>query len=248
MQTSIKKFVECTVPISHCNLRCSYCYIIQENRRDADMPGFRYSPEYIGRAFRQERWGGTMLVNLCGAGETLLCPQITEVISAILEQGHFMNVTTNGTISAKFDEIARLPEELRSRLCFAFSLHYTELKRTHNLQNFAENVRRMQQAGCSVLVQLNLCDEYIDCKDEIKQFCIKNFGALPHVALTRNEHGGGVVHSLSSQDTLTRNISAMAESSSLRCSSSHVRTSGSSGMNFVTQEIGASHSTLLQEN
>ena len=173
--SSIKKFVECTVPVSHCNLRCKYCYIIQENRRDADMPGFRHSPEYIGRAFNQERWGGTMLVNLCGAGETMMCPQITEVISAILEQGHFMNVTTNGTISAKFDDIARFPEDMRSRLCFSFSLHYTELERTHNLQSFADNVRRMQQAGCSVLVQLNLCDEYIDRKDEIKQFCIENF-------------------------------------------------------------------------
>ena len=207
--SSIKRFVECTVPISHCNLRCGYCYIIQEKRRDADMPGFRYSPEYIGRAFSKERWGGTMLVNLCGAGETMMCPQITEVISAILEQGHFMNVTTNGTISAKFDDIAMFPEELRSRLCFAFSLHYTELQRTHNLDAFADNVCRMKDAGCSVLVQ----------------HCLM----LPSQEMSTG-------HSLSSRDTLTRNTSAMAESSSPR------------GASSVTQAIGHSNLTLRREN
>ena len=123
MTETIKKFVECTIPVSHCNLKCSYCYIIQEHRRNINMPGFKYSPEYIGRAFNKRRWGGSMLVNLCGAGETLMCPGITQIIAAILNEGHFMNVTTNGTMSKIFDEIINLPDELLSRLCFAFSLH-----------------------------------------------------------------------------------------------------------------------------
>ena len=119
-----------------------------------------------------------------------MCPEITEIIAAILKEGLFMNVTTNGTISAKFDEIINLPKEFLSRLSFSFSLHYLELERTHNLQKFAENVLKVQKAGCSVLVQMNLCDEYITRRDEIKEFCINNFGALPQLALTRKQGEG----------------------------------------------------------
>ena len=190
MRESVKRFVECTIPISHCNLRCKYCYIIQESRRDADMPKLRYSPDYIGKAFSKKRWGGTMMVNFCGAGETLMCPQITEIISAVLKEGHYMNVTTNGTISARFDEIISLPEDELERLSFTFSLHYTELKNRGLLETFADNVCKVWKAGCSIVVKLNLCDDYIDCLDEIKSFCMDKFGALPHVALTRKEGSG----------------------------------------------------------
>ena len=195
---TVSRFIECLIPISHCNLRCSYCYIIQQNRRDQKMPAFAYPPEYIGKAFSKKRWskhycglgGGAMMVNLCGAGETLMCPEITEIIAAILKEGHFMNVTTNGTISAKFDEILRLPEDFLSRLSFSFSLHYLELERTNNLQKFADNVSKVRKAGCSVLVQMNLCDGYIARREEIKAFCMNNFGAFPQLALTRKQGGG----------------------------------------------------------
>ncbi len=53
---TITRFIECLIPISHCNLRCSYCYIIQQNRRDQKLPAFAHSPEYIGKAFSKKRW------------------------------------------------------------------------------------------------------------------------------------------------------------------------------------------------
>ena len=34
---------------------------------------------------------------------------------------------------------------------------------------------------------MNLCDEYIELEDEIKSYCLSNFGAFPQVALTRRE-------------------------------------------------------------
>jgi len=183
----IKRFVECLVPISQCNLKCSYCYVIQENRRNTKANLFHCSPEEIGHAFRKERWGGTMLVNLCGFGETLIPPEMPQIIYHILKQGHFVNVTNNGTMSKRFEEIVQFPREMLKRLCFAFSFHYIELKRTNNLQVFIDNVKKVKEAGCSILIQLNLSDEYIECLDEIKKVCMDNFGALPQLALTRRE-------------------------------------------------------------
>ena len=32
----INRFLECLVPVTACNLKCSYCYVIQEGRRKKD--------------------------------------------------------------------------------------------------------------------------------------------------------------------------------------------------------------------
>ena len=34
----IKRFIECTVPVTVCNMKCSYCYVMQEGRRSNKMP------------------------------------------------------------------------------------------------------------------------------------------------------------------------------------------------------------------
>lgn len=109
------------------------------------------------------------------------------IIKEILKQGHYVNITTNGTLTQRFKEIITMPKELLKRLHFAFSLHYIELKRINFLSQFFENIRMIQNAGCSFLVQLNLCDEYIPYIDEIKEICLKEVGALPQVAATRKE-------------------------------------------------------------
>jgi len=186
----IKRFVECTIPISQCNLHCSYCYVIQENRRNTEVNQFRCTPEEIGRAFSPNRWGGLMLVNLCAFGETLLLKTLPDITYEILKQGHYVNITNNGTITERIKQFTAFPPEMRNRLCFAFSLHYIELKKRGLLQTFSDNVHMVHEAGCSFLVQLNLCDEYIECIDEIKEFCLKEFGAYPQVALTRREGKG----------------------------------------------------------
>ncbi len=136
-----------------------------------------------------------MLVSLCGFGETLIPADMPDIIYNILKQGHFVNVTNNGTMSSRFNEIIKFPPAMLKRLCFSFSLHYIELKRTNNLQTFIDNVKMVKAAGCSILVQLNLADEYISCMDEIKEMCLENFGAYPQVALTRKEEGGFSIYS-----------------------------------------------------
>ena len=88
------------------------------------LPEFRYSPDVVQRALAVERLGGICLVNMCGGGETLLPPQMTDYVRVILENGHYVTVVTNGTVSSRFAEIAAFPSELLSRLHFKFSYHY----------------------------------------------------------------------------------------------------------------------------
>lgn len=184
----IKRFIECLVPVTACNLKCEYCYVIQENRRKLEIPKFMYEPEIIGKGLSKERLGGTSYISICGAGETLLPKEMPMIIYEILKQGHYVNVTTNGTVSQRFDEIIDLiPHSLIKRLHFAFSLHYIELIKTNNIEAFIDNVRKVKDIGCSYVIQLNLYDGYIPYIDEIKNFCIENFGALPQIAATRKE-------------------------------------------------------------
>ncbi|MBQ2835558.1 MAG: radical SAM protein [Clostridia bacterium] len=183
----IKRFLECLVPVTACNLRCEYCYVMQEGRRTDEIPKFRYSPEHIGKALNKKRLGGTSYISICGAGETLIPKEMPKIIEEILKQGHYVNVTTNGTLTQRFKEITSIPKDLLKRLHFAFSLHYIELNKTNNLDVFFDNVKMVKNAGCSFLVQLNLYDEYILLIDEIKDKCFNEIGAFPQIAATRKE-------------------------------------------------------------
>lgn len=183
----IKRFIECLVPVTVCNLKCSYCYVIQEERRTEKFPDFQYSAEHIGKALSKERLGGICYISICGAGETLVPKEMTDIIQYILEQGHYVNITTNGTLTKRFDEIVALPKALLRRLHFSFSFHYLELLKINKIDDFFANIQRVKDTGCSFLVQFNLCDEYVPYLEEIKSICEKNVGAAPQVAATRNE-------------------------------------------------------------
>lgn len=183
----IKRFFECLLPVTFCNLKCDYCYVIQENRRKMQMPSLEFSPEWITKALTTERLGGICWFSICGAGETLAPKEILPIVRGLLENGHFVNLTNNGTISQRIDELCALPEEMRKRLHFAFSLHYLELKRKNLLKTFVRNVKKVQSMGCSFLVQINLYDGYVPVWDEIGELCKREFGAFPQVALTREE-------------------------------------------------------------
>lgn len=183
----IKRFFECFVPVTACNLKCSYCYIIQRHHRSMGIPKLQYSIEHISKALTKERLGGTCYFSLCGAGETLLADRIIELIYALLRNGHYVNVTTNGTLSEKFKEFSRFPPEYMDRLHIAFSFHYLELLRINRLEEFFQNVLFMRGLGSSIVVQINLCDEYEPYLNEIRSICQDRLGAYPQVAATRRE-------------------------------------------------------------
>lgn len=183
----IKRFFECLMPVSVCNLECPYCYVIQENRRKMKLANLYYSPEHIAKALRKERVGGTCWISICGVGETFVQNETVELVSLLLKEGHYVNVTTNGTLSKPFKRLIELCGDNIRHLHLSFSLHYLELKKHNLLETFFENIQNVHSAGASILVQINLCDDYIPYLEEIKNICKKKVGAFPQVALTRDE-------------------------------------------------------------
>ena len=117
----------------------------------------------------KKRLGGTCLFNICGAGETLLPEEVVKVAYQLLNAGHYVNITTNGTITERFEEISSFPKEFCERLTFSFSFHYLELRDRNLLDVFFKNINLVRQAGCSFLVQFNMYDEYIPHLETMKQ-------------------------------------------------------------------------------
>lgn len=183
----MRRFIECLIPNSTCNLKCSYCYLIQEGRRKQDPGFYHYSPQVIGKALSKARLGGVSLISMTAQGETLLSKELPEITVEILRQGHFVNITTNGTASCKLDKLLEATAGYHSHLHFSFSFHFVELRNKNLLGIFFENIKKVRAAGCSFLLQINLVDEYIPFWDEIKRLSLCNVGALPQVALTRDE-------------------------------------------------------------
>ncbi len=184
----IKRFIDIEVPVTTCTLRCHYCYITQHGLFNDSLPKFKYSAEQIGRALSKERLGGTCHFNMCGSGETLLPPEMTAVVRAILEQGHYVMIVTNGTVTRRFKEmIEQYPVELKNRLGFKFSFHYLELKKRNLMDMFFDNIKFVRDGGCSFSLELTPSDELIPHIDGIKKECMNRLGALCHVTVARDE-------------------------------------------------------------
>ncbi len=187
----IKRFIDCHIPVETCNLRCHYCYITQHRRFAAGLPGFSFTSDFIGRALSKERLGGVCLFNFCAGGETMLMPELASYAAALLGQGHYLMIVTNGTAGKRFDEMLKSPKMELERLFFKFSFHYLELKKRNLLNHFVENVQKVKNAGCSFTIEITPCDELAPYIDEIKAFCLPRFGALPHITVARDERKPG---------------------------------------------------------
>lgn len=189
MKREIVKFIECLIPITLCNLKCHYCYVMQRHNRNMKHANFSYSVPHMLSCLTQERFGGSVYFSICGAGETTLCPELPELVKGLLSMGHIVNITTNGTCTKQMSKLVDIltPDEAEA-LHFSFSFHYLELQRLKMLDIFFENVKKVRDAGCSYFIQFNLNDEYIPYLDDIKNIVLANTGALPQVAATRKEN------------------------------------------------------------
>ena len=186
MTDKIKKFIDTIVPITTCNLKCHYCYITLCKKFSDSIVPLKYSPEHIANALSQKRLGGICCINFCGAGETLLQPEMPKLIEEILKQGHYVMVVTNGTYTKAFEEIAKINSDLLKRLFFKFSFQYLELKRLNMVDKFFANIRRIDECGCSFSLEITPNDELIPYIDEVKTISLNNLGALPHVSVARD--------------------------------------------------------------
>ncbi|WP_300712059.1 radical SAM protein [uncultured Brachyspira sp.] len=189
----IKRYIECHIPVTTCNLRCEYCYITQTNRWSDALPNFKYSPQYVRKALSKERMGGVCLLNMCADGETLMHEYVIELIKEVLEEGHYVFVVTNGTVNKRFDEILqKIDKSLLYRLVFKFSFHYKELLRVNKIKDYFSNVKKMKDAGCSFTVELTPYDEIIKDIENIKNIVRENVGNICHVTIARSDDKYGI--------------------------------------------------------
>lgn len=186
-QKTAKRLINCSIPISTCNLKCHYCYITQHGKRENRLVKFDCSPEDIGRALSVDRLGGECIFNLCGFGETLMVKELPEIIYYLAKQGHYLEIVTNATLTKAIDEILKMDTTILAQLEFKCSFHYLELKRLNLLDTYITNVNKLRKNGCSITVELVPNDELIPYIDELKKVCIENFGALCHLTVGRDD-------------------------------------------------------------
>lgn len=186
----MKRFIECYVPISACNMRCKYCYVTQNNWWNSKKPDYSFAKN-IKKAFSKERLGGVCMINMCATGETLLNEEVIGIIKDILDNGHYIMLVSNGTLTKRFEECCNFPKNLRKHLFFKLSFHYLELKRLNMLETYFNNIRMLKENDISFTVELTPDDSYIPYIDEIKDICEKELGALCHITVCRDELKAG---------------------------------------------------------
>lgn len=184
----LHKYIDLYYPIENCNFSCDYCYV--HAHRD-DIPKkyiCSHSPEEIRTALSRKRLGGLCLINICAGGETLLYPEIFDIIEQLLLEGHYITVVTNGVMTKNIHLIERYTEECRKRLFFKFSFHYNELNKRNLMNTFFENVLYVKEKGCSFTLELPAYDEFVEKREEIISLCKEKMdGEVCHVTALRDE-------------------------------------------------------------
>ncbi len=189
----IKRLLLFNIPMSICNFRCGYCYLSQRPIHYQGMqPEKRYTPEQVARALSVKRLGGVAYMNFCADGETLLTRDLDLYVKALVENGHYAEIVTNCTVSPMIDKFLTWDRELLKRLTFKCSFHYLELKRCGLLEEFSRNVNKIWSAGASASIEIVPSDELISYIDELKDFSIRHFGALPHLTIARDDRTANI--------------------------------------------------------
>jgi len=187
----IFRFINTGIPVTRCNLRCHYCYIGQcNNFTNLSNENLHYSIEHIRKAVKPERLGGVCMFNLCAAGETLFFKELPEVVTMLLESGHFVTVVTNATLTEPLKRLLKIPKILVERLFIKCSFQYLELKRLQLLDRFFDNIQLIKDAEVAFTIELTANDETIPYINEIKDICLNRLGTLCHIIESRNEADG----------------------------------------------------------
>lgn len=183
-----KRMILCDFPNNKCNLKCEYCYLSQIPNSLRVGGKFKYSVEHIAKCLSVERLGGPCLINMTGAGETMLQTQVVDLCKLLLEQGHFIELVTNFTVNKVVDQFMNLPEELQQQLEFKISFHYKELKRLGWLERFWGNIDKLQKSQYSFALELMPYDELENDINDIIKLCHEKVGAKCQVTIGRAEY------------------------------------------------------------
>ena len=179
--------------MSICNFRCHYCYLAQRPvAYQGIQPEKIYSPEQVARALSYKRLGGTAYINVCADGETLLVKDLEFYLKKLVEEGHYIEIITNCSLTSHLQKFLSWNKDFLKHVEFKCSFHYLELKKHKLLDTFAKNVNSIWEAGSSANIEITPSDELIPYIDEIKSFSMKNFGALPHITIGRDERTAGI--------------------------------------------------------
>lgn len=182
------KYIGINVPAYGCNFNCMYCYLDNKRRGKDAFPALIHSPQYIRYQLRREKLGGAALVGICAYGETMLTDKIVEVCYELLKEGHYLHIVTNGICADKIKELIEISGEYSERILFKISFHYLELKSRKLLERFSNNIHMINESRASYTIELMPHDEIIPMIDEIKEYSINNFGALPQLTIGRDEN------------------------------------------------------------
>lgn len=196
MESNIKFFINARVHTRGCNLRCDYCYLWQHGHvNDKANCVLRNSLDYVLKAFSPKRLGGICYINLAGDGETMLPEDIEELLLGLMDQGHYLTVFTNGTMSGKIKSLILKAKSrgISSHIHFNLSLHYLELERLGLKNKFTETAHFLKKEGISVSVSVILGKSYVPVIDDIKAYCDTELHIKPQIGRAFNEDDSGNV-------------------------------------------------------
>ncbi len=183
-----KRMIFGRIPNNICNLKCDYCYISQLPEWVKVNDSFTYDVEHVAKCLSPERLGGICLINFTGEGETMLQKDLVKLCKLLLEQGHFMEIVTNLTVTKVVDEFMTLPQNLLEKIEFKVSFHYKELKKRKMLDRFLDNLDKVQKSACSFTLELMPYDNLLTDIDDIKKICMERAGALCQVTVGRADY------------------------------------------------------------
>lgn len=170
-----------------CNFHCEYCYVWRREEFKTGNKLSEHSVQEIREGLSLERTGGVCFINMCARGETMLSQDIVDLVRQLLEEGHYVSVVTNGTVTNKINEILNFPEPLQERMFFKLSFHYNELKRLNLFTVFWKNVNNIRASKCSYTLEVTPGDGTIEYIEEMKKMFQENAnGLMPHISFTRD--------------------------------------------------------------
>lgn len=184
----IHKFIDLNLHgTTTCNFHCDYCYVWRRHEFENTNYLSEHSVKEIRNGLSLDKTGGRCFINMCARGETLLSKDIVELTYELLEEGHYVSIVTNGTVTKNIDRILQFPEEFQSRFFFKFSFHYLELKKHNLFDVFWKNVDKIKQSSCSYTLEITPYDGLVQHISDVKEmFNDKANGAMPHISYARD--------------------------------------------------------------